>query len=260
MAVATETVTDTTYTAGSGLVLNGTTFDARTATTSASGITTLSNTINSDEDKALTPKAVNDAGYVDGAGTASYIPKWSDSNTLTDSVIYDDGTNIGLGAANPAALFHVRKDSTYNSENTYAIKISDGNDPETHGLLLGADATNNISPIQAVDPGTSWARNLSLQAMGGNVGIGTINPSKKLHVVGDLLIDDGSAIVFDTNGLKITDDTVGATLDTNLDDAIVIGEGSRSYADKSINIANGRFTIDGDSPENITSIKRLYYK
>ena len=29
----------------------------------------------------------------------------------------------------PAALFHVRKaDSTYNSENTYAIKISDGND------------------------------------------------------------------------------------------------------------------------------------
>ena len=42
--------------AGSGLVLNGTTFDARTATTSAYGITTLSNTINSDEDKALTPK------------------------------------------------------------------------------------------------------------------------------------------------------------------------------------------------------------
>ncbi len=79
------------------------------------------------------------------------------------------------------------------------------------------------------------------------VGIGTSTPAKKLHVVGDLLIDDGSAIVFDANGLKITDDTVGATLDTNLDDAIVIGEGSKSYADKSINIANGRFSSDGDS-------------
>ena len=79
------------------------------------------------------------------------------------------------------------------------------------------------------------------------VGIGTSTPAKKLHVVGDLLIDDGSAIVFDTNGLKITDDTVGATLDTNIDDALVIGEGSKSYADKSINIANGRFSSDGDS-------------
>ncbi len=70
--------------------------------------------------------------------------------------------------------------------------------------------------------------------------------SGKIVVVGDLLIDDASAIVFDVNGLKITDDTVGATLDSSCDDAIVIGEGSKNYADKSINIANGRFSNNGD--------------
>ena len=32
-------------------------------------------------------------GKVDGSGTANYIPKWSDSNTLTDSNIYDNGSN-----------------------------------------------------------------------------------------------------------------------------------------------------------------------
>jgi len=31
------------------------------------------------------------ASNVDGSGTAGKIPKWSDSNTLTDSVITDQG-------------------------------------------------------------------------------------------------------------------------------------------------------------------------
>lgn len=34
---------------------------------------------------------------VTGSGTTNYIPKWSSSSALTDSVIYDDGTNVGIG-------------------------------------------------------------------------------------------------------------------------------------------------------------------
>ena len=34
---------------------------------------------------------------IDGSGTADYIPKWSDSNTLTDSLIEDDGTTVSVG-------------------------------------------------------------------------------------------------------------------------------------------------------------------
>ena len=34
---------------------------------------------------------------VDGSGTTNYITKWSDSNTVTDSVITDDGTTVTIG-------------------------------------------------------------------------------------------------------------------------------------------------------------------
>ena len=62
--VAQTSDTNTTYTAGSGLVLHGTQFNIPMTTTSASGLVILSNTISSDQTTALTPKAVNDAGYL----------------------------------------------------------------------------------------------------------------------------------------------------------------------------------------------------
>jgi hypothetical protein len=245
-----------TLTAGDGLSGGGDTSADRSFAVNVDDSTI---EINSDalrvKDGAITSAKIGAGGFVFNEAGAE-VDFRVEGNT-EQNLLFIDGSadKIGISTNTPASLFHIRKDSTYNSENTHAIKISDGNDPETHGMLLGVDSTNDVSVIQSMDPGTSWARNLALQAMGGNVGIGTISPSKKLHVVGDLLIDDGSAIILDANGLKITDDTVGATLDTNLDDAIVIGEGSKSYADKSINIANGRFSSDGDC-QKITQVLR----
>ena len=39
---------------------------------------------------------------VDGSGTANYVTKWFDTDTITDSVIYDDGTNVGIGTSSPS--------------------------------------------------------------------------------------------------------------------------------------------------------------
>jgi hypothetical protein len=36
-------------------------------------------------------------GSVDGNGTTNYISKWSDANTLTDSLIQDDGSTVSVG-------------------------------------------------------------------------------------------------------------------------------------------------------------------
>lgn len=67
----------TAVTAGSGLSGGGAagavTLNAITATTSASGITILTNTINGDQDKALTPKAVNDAAYLSSGSNISLL-------------------------------------------------------------------------------------------------------------------------------------------------------------------------------------------
>ena len=39
---------------------------------------------------------------VDGTGTANYLSKWLDANTITNSLVYDNGTNVGIGTTTPA--------------------------------------------------------------------------------------------------------------------------------------------------------------
>ncbi|MHC5054213.1 MAG: LamG-like jellyroll fold domain-containing protein [Planctomycetota bacterium] len=46
-------------------------------------------------------------GGLSGSGTANMVAKFSDANTLTDSQIFDDGTNVGIGTAAPVAPLHV---------------------------------------------------------------------------------------------------------------------------------------------------------
>ena len=102
IATATETVTDTTYTAGSGLSLSGTTFNAVTATTNASGIVILTNTINASQNKALTPKAVNDAGYLTAHPTIINAASSSDNSGRTyiqDIILDSHGHVTGVATA-----------------------------------------------------------------------------------------------------------------------------------------------------------------
>lgn len=48
------------------------------------------------------------AGKVGGSGTLNYIPKWTpDGGTLGNSLMYDNGTNIGIGTITPGYAFQV---------------------------------------------------------------------------------------------------------------------------------------------------------
>jgi len=44
------------------------------------------------------------AGFIDGIGTANFIPKWQDPDTLTNSVIRESGGMVGIGMAPDKAL------------------------------------------------------------------------------------------------------------------------------------------------------------
>ena len=141
-------------------------------------------------------------GTVDGTGIANYVAKWVDSDTLTSGIIYDNGSNIGIGTANPSNnKLRIHHDTAeYSSENTAHIKIQNSG---TIGGLIGADGTNDVFYIQAVDPGSSWGKDIALQAMGGKVGVGTVNPSPAGG--------DTSIHIAATNypELKLTNDTTG---------------------------------------------------
>jgi hypothetical protein len=50
---------------------------------------------------------------VTGTGTTNYIPKWASGSSITNSVIYDDGGNIGINNIAPTAQLHIRSGGSY---------------------------------------------------------------------------------------------------------------------------------------------------
>lgn len=121
------------------------------------------------------------AGPVDGSGTTNYVTKWTDADTIGNSQIFDNGTNVGIGTASP----------TYKLEISGALR-STGTLYSDNGSLAGA-----LNLGQIVSIGSSWTSYANLvftmhngggfsdimKLQGnGNVGIGTSSPITKLHI------------------------------------------------------------------------------
>lgn len=46
-------------------------------------------------------------GNIDGSGVANYVTKWIDNNTIGVGVMYDTGTNVGVGTTTPTYKLEV---------------------------------------------------------------------------------------------------------------------------------------------------------
>jgi hypothetical protein len=67
------------------------------------------------------------SGGIDGSGTANYVAKWSDSDTLTDSVIYEDANgNVGIGTT----------DASYGIVQDYKYLQIKGGQPSQGGVIF----------------------------------------------------------------------------------------------------------------------------
>jgi len=44
---------------------------------------------------------------VTGIGTSGYVSRWNSTNSLTSGIIFDNGTNIGIGTTTPSGQLHV---------------------------------------------------------------------------------------------------------------------------------------------------------
>ena len=95
----------TAVTAGTGLSGGGTTgavtLNVVSATTSVTGIVKLTNTINGDQDKALTPKAVNDAGYLTAHPNITSVSSSDNSGRtyIQDILLDSNGHVTGIATA-----------------------------------------------------------------------------------------------------------------------------------------------------------------
>jgi hypothetical protein len=131
-------------------------------------------------------------------GTANYLSKFGTAGSgLSNSLIFDDGTNVGIGTATPYSKLQV------NGSLSVAI---DGSDVSTggEGIIFGTDGSiysndSGPGPMLSLDQtnglriygdgGTSSAVILSTDRGYARIGIGTATPDSTLHVVGDVNID-----------------------------------------------------------------------
>ncbi|MFA6407714.1 MAG: hypothetical protein WCV80_03355, partial [Candidatus Paceibacterota bacterium] len=158
------------------------------------------------------PVSATDAAtrsYVDSSvttginGTPNYVPKFATANTIGDSLIYDNGTNVGIGTTTPGVKLEVigqGRDEGRHSVNSIstmapslylrsATAVPSGN---TFGVMFtsmsgGVAIQGNTTNVDA----NTYIPHL-LITNGGNVGVGVTALSSKFQVGGDILVAGGT--------------------------------------------------------------------
>jgi hypothetical protein len=103
---------------------------------------------------------------VGGSGTTNYVPKFSAAKTLTDSSIFDSGTNVGIGTASPANTLEIKQGTAGNSglrfTNLTASSAATTASSKVLGLnsngdviLTNVPGTQNIVAFSTANPTTS---------------------------------------------------------------------------------------------------------
>lgn len=131
-------------------------------------------------------------GTITGTGTTNYLPKFTGSTSLGNSLIYDDGTNLGIGITLPTEKLDVAGvirgvlPDVLGLGGKTAKFLSFGTAP--YGIIFRSytDGTHSIQNQSEASDTTLYP--LSLQPLGGNVLIGTTtnNGVDKLQVNGSV--------------------------------------------------------------------------
>ena len=125
----TATAAQTTFTVTNGYIVglidvfvNGSklTSSEFTATNGTTFVLTIASTVGDQVQSINYTASVNG---ISGAGTANYVPKFTASGTIGDSLIYDNGTSVGIGTTSPN-LIVANIGLTINGANNAVLEIN----------------------------------------------------------------------------------------------------------------------------------------
>jgi Chaperone of endosialidase/Lower baseplate protein N-terminal domain len=160
---------------------------------------------------------------ITGTGTTNYLPKFTGSTSLGNSLIYDNGTNVGIGTTSPSSLLTLQSSSSGSAPIYLALNNIAGGIGVGGGLQIQSGGTS-IASLDWLYDGSVFNSSLSsfgnllfktngsTERMritsGGNVGIGTTSPdnhklqitasSAKIYLQSSV---DGSALDFGSYGI-----------------------------------------------------------
>ncbi|OGY55958.1 MAG: hypothetical protein A2912_03180 [Candidatus Buchananbacteria bacterium RIFCSPLOWO2_01_FULL_40_23b] len=134
---------------------------------------------------------------IGGSGTLNYVAKFTpNGTTLGNSQIYDNGTNVGIGSANPAEKLVVYSDTRSvarlrGDTNTNWVGTTLVDTAGSEKWFIGANSNNFIFRRN------NTTNDLVISNITGNVGIGTAAPTQKLDVNGNVNIAGGNKLRID---------------------------------------------------------------
>jgi hypothetical protein len=127
---------------------------------------------------------------VTGTGTTNYIAKFTGTSAVGNSLIFDNGTNVGIGNTNTTYTFDVSGSGRFTGTlytrtgTNVAIEMASTSALRNLGTFY-VDFASSVSGLYRIRGGTNLLDYLTIKDTG-EVGIGTITPSYKLDISGTL--------------------------------------------------------------------------
>jgi hypothetical protein len=141
------------------------------------------------------------------SGTSGYHPKFTSQQTLGNSIVYDNGTNVGIGTASPSSNLSIgtaagkigfQRGSGDGEYCTMGFKSTSGNDR----YVFEINNNSGTGELRLNQGGTSTPIGMTFYTnntekmridSAGNVGIGTASPSYRLQVSGQTYLGNGAS-------------------------------------------------------------------
>jgi len=180
--------------------------------------------------------------------TTNYLSKFTSNSTIANSLVYDNGTNVGIGTTSPIFKFQVVGSAYVNNGTLY---IDSGNS------LTWGNSTQSI--LGTNDVGLSFTAGSATRlfiSSSGNIGIGTTTTAARLHVNSTtsgatVLRTDGTngtlfSVVDDlSDSLMSVNNSAGLpVLEVFADDRVVMGQ----YGQNDFVLRNNRVGIGTNNP------------